>query len=517
VSEWGIGKADAETGEIVRRHWPFPAPKPGYTNLAWTAARLAGAVLPEQPVEQWLRYYQEDASWDSYSYYQALLKPAGHFTNTIVFIGSQPEHSDPNLIEKDKFLTPRSRWEPKAVGGVAIIATTFLNLMNQDWLRRPPAWMEYALFIVTGILLSVAMTSVPRVWGISIALGLALGTFLAAMLVGCYGNHWFPWLAVVGGQAPCALGWMLVTLRRQPARQETGPQGTVVVPQRLSLREKPDAPDYQFGPPAFGEGAFGKVWLVRNAIGEWQALKAVYQSKFGDNLKPYEAEFHGIQQYKPVSGQHLGLLRVDFISQKKPEGYFYYVMELGDARAPGWEENPALYRALDLASACESAEKKRLPLRECFRIGIVLAEALAFLHERGLTHRDIKPSNIIFVKGRPKLADVGLVTPVRPPDEVTTFAGTPGYMPPAPEPPGTTQADVYALGMLLFVISTGRQPVLFPDLKTSLVMDADHAEFMFLNRVILQACAAEVSERFPSAAELRAALVEAERRLSAAH
>jgi len=63
----------------------------------------------------------------------------------------------------------------------------------------------------------------------------------------------------------------------------------------------------------------------------------------------------------------------------------------------------------------------------------------------------------------------------------------------------------------------GKGAMALPDLKTSLVVDADHAEFMFLNRVILQACSAEVSERFPSAAELLAALVEAEQRLSAAH
>src|SRR5207253_11159725 len=50
--------------------------------------------------------------------------------------------------------TPYSRWsgegEGSAVGGVEIHATTFLNLMNGDWLRRPSGWLEDLLFILCG-------------------------------------------------------------------------------------------------------------------------------------------------------------------------------------------------------------------------------------------------------------------------------------------------------------------------------------------------------------------------------
>jgi serine/threonine protein kinase len=61
------------------------------------------------------------------------------------------------------------------------------------------------------------------------------------------------------------------------------------------------------------------------------------------------------------------------------------------------------------------------------------------------------------VQGRPKLADVGLVAEITPADKENTSVGTPGYMPPAPEPVGTPQADIYGLGMVLYVISTGRE------------------------------------------------------------
>ena len=86
-----------------------------------------------------------------------------------------------------------------------------------------------------------------------------------------------------------------------------------------------------FDPP-FGEGAYGKVWLVRNAIGQWQALKVIYLANFDNNVGPFDREFNGISRYKPISDKHPGLLRLDFVSRKR-EGYFYYVMELERAGA----------------------------------------------------------------------------------------------------------------------------------------------------------------------------------------
>lgn len=489
-TNWGVAYLDpnADLDEIVRRHWPFPSPGP-YPSLPWTAARLAGARLADEPQERWIRYYGHEGAWRRLSYQFATNQAAGFFQDAIVFVGSKPKTTLPDG-EIDEFKTPYTHWTGESSGGMEIQAALFLNLVNGDWLKRPARWLEAFVFIATGVLLGFA-AGCSRLGPMStcgIGLGVALVISLGAVTFSHLTNCWLPWLVIAGGQVPCALAYALAV--------------------SALARRLPDAPDYEIIEPPFGEGAYGKVWVARNAVGQWQALKAVYAAKFGINTDPYEREFRGISSYKPVSDKHPGLLRVDFVSTKKGTGYFYYVMELGDARVPGWEENPSTYKPRDLASLRAATAAGRLPSRECAEIIVALTEALEFLHQQGLTHRDIKPSNIIFVKGRPKLADVGLVVENTSPAKEVSQVGTPGYMPPPPEPLGTPRADIYALGMVLYVISTGSDPGFFPEISTTLVAQTHGPDFIRLNAVILKACQPDVAKRYASAGEMKAALLE---------
>jgi len=513
TNHWGVAGFTSDVDGIVRRHWPFPAPWPNYPSLAWRAAQLAGAQLGDQPREQWLRYYGPSDSWTTLGYRFAMDKPAGFFRDKIVFIGTQPADSKPNTGEEDKFSTPYTRWTGEAIGGVELNITEFLNLLNGDWLRRPAGWLEVLLLAISGSLLGGGLCRVRWLWAVLFAAGAALVVALGAISWSYFTNYWFPWLVIAGGQVPCALVWALaLTTRRALGKKTVSVALSFPRPAAPAIEEMPEVPGYKLFNPPFGEGAYGKVWLARNPSGQWRALKAVYLANFDQNPDPYEREFSGIKKYQRISDRHPGLLRVEFISDKQA-GYFYYVMELGDPLEPGWAGEPSTYKPRDLVNERARSRGRRLPVRECVRIGLTLSDALDFIHRQGLTHRDIKPQNIIFVNGQPKLADPGLVTEIRPPDQERTLVGTPGYMPPPPERPGTPQADIYALGMVLYVLSTGRNAAYFPEIATTLVEGGVPADFFPLNDVILKACQLDPARRYASAAEMHHALQEALKKL----
>ena len=492
---WGVANLDPDSvnDSVVRRHWPFPSPGP-YPSLPETTARLAGARLNGDQQERWLRYYGQEGSWTRMSYQFALTQPKNYFRDQIVFIGTQPKTSLPDN-EPDEFKTPYTRWTGESTGGVEIMVAEFLNLMNGDWLRRPAWWVEALMVTAGGLFLGGGLCRMKLLpafaWGTAIAAAVAV----VAVAGSYFTNYWFPWLVIAGGQVPIALAWAVAVKTSRIA--EAG-----------ATERPPKIPGYTLFHPPFGEGAYGKVWLARNAKKEWRALKVIYLAKFDNRAAPYEREFNGISRYRPVSDQHPGLLRIDFISEKL-DGYFYYVMELGDSVDPGWEREPATYKPRDLINERTRLQGRRLPVLECVRIGLALTDALQFLHRHGLTHRDLKPQNIIFVDGKPKMADLGLIAEIRPLDETGTYVGTPGFMPPPPESPGTPQADIYALGMLLYVISTGRTAALFPEIATTLVDPAEPADFLPLNTVILKACQADPARRYASAETMHHALEDA--------
>jgi len=139
----------------------------------------------------------------------------------------------------------------------------------------------------------------------------------------------------------------------------------------------------------------------------------------------------------------------------------------------------------------EILPKGGLPLDRLLEISAVIADALAAAHERGIVHRDLKPPNVVITAGgRVKILDFGLAkvrrtTPAAFGADWTTGAwaregqlvGTLHYM--APEQlrgqPADQRSDVFALGILLYEMATGRRPFegeSVPALAASILMDA---------------------------------------------
>ena len=103
----------------------------------------------------------------------------------------------------------------------------------------------------------------------------------------------------------------------------------------------------------------------------------------------------------------------------------------------------------------------RLPKEKAIEIGRQLASGLAAAHAQGILHRDLKPANVMIDgRGRVRITDFGLAMLAGDVDGREVLSGTPAYM--APEQLAgrevTERSDLYALGLVLYELVTGRHP-----------------------------------------------------------
>ena len=126
---------------------------------------------------------------------------------------------------------------------------------------------------------------------------------------------------------------------------------------------------------------------------------------------------------------------------------------------------------------CQQHLQRRgpLPAEQAARIVCQVAQAVEFLHQKGMLHRDLKPSNILLDEsGHVRVTDFGLVAMLEQGREgdAGALAGTPAYMAPEqvdPElAPLDQRTDVYGLGALLYALLTGHPPAEGQDLWDTL-------------------------------------------------
>jgi len=186
--------------------------------------------------------------------------------------------------------------------------------------------------------------------------------------------------------------------------------------------------------------------------------------------------------------QHSGIVTVyDF--GLTTDGHPYIVMEFVDGTD--------LARLIGMGS---------LTTAQALELTIQICEALNYAHGQGVIHRDIKPANILVTKdGRAKVADFGLARPMDEEAEgrltrSNMIMGTPAYM--APEQYmglSDQRADIFALGVLLYEMLTGKRPEgAFDPPSVKVRLDVR------LDQVVLKAMRQEPERRYQLASEMGA-------------
>ncbi|HXJ92814.1 MAG TPA: serine/threonine-protein kinase [Terriglobia bacterium] len=198
-----------------------------------------------------------------------------------------------------------------------------------------------------------------------------------------------------------------------------------------------------------GEGGMGLVYLANRADQQFQQQVAIKLMHAGFGQSPEMLRRFRAERQILANLDHPNIARL-LDGGITPEGAPYLVMEYVDGVV------------ID-----EYCQRNPLPAAELLQLFRTVCGAVEYAHRNLVVHRDIKPGNILVTaEGVPKLLDFGIAKLMDPEAQgpfrtvATQRLMTPEYA--SPEQvrgePVTTATDVYALGVLLYELATGRSP-----------------------------------------------------------
>lgn len=254
-----------------------------------------------------------------------------------------------------------------------------------------------------------------------------------------------------------------------------------------------------------GHGGMSSVYKANDVnLKRIVAVKLIHPHLTGDAdfLRRFEAEAEAVAQLR-----HSNIIRVFDFSQE--DGQYYMIMEF----VPGESLQDRLKRL--------NASGRTLSSDEIVAIAGGVCDAVDYAHKRGMIHRDVKPANILLsVEGQAILTDFGLAKLAGGTQHTAAGAvmGTALYM--SPEQIRGEQVDhrtdIYALGVTLFEMLSGKPPYAADSAMTVLMMHLndplpDLREIVpnaspALVKIVEKSLAKNPDDRYSSAADMAAAL-----------